>query len=151
MKGRLKKETVVSDLHPQIFPLSNLFYSVLQGFLWAVCCSLKEEPLQRLKAECILPPACILFTEPSCWQHVGSRPECAPGHAKTSQGDLRRALDRPGVPTGSQRGRWAYLSSEQPKKNSAQPLCPHHLLPLALSMPGLASATGSSLQGEKPL
>lgn len=81
MKGRLKKETVVSDLHPQIFPLSYLFYSVLRGFLQAVCCSLKKQPLQRLKAVCILPPASILFAEPSCWQHVDSRSEHAPWHA----------------------------------------------------------------------
>lgn len=70
MRGRLKKETVVSDLHPQIFPLSYLFYSVLQGLLWAVCCSLKEQPLQRLRAQCILPPASILFTEPCGWQQI---------------------------------------------------------------------------------
>lgn len=86
MKGRLKKETVVSDLPPQIFPLSYLFCSVLQGFLQAVCCSLKEQPLQRLKAVCILPPASVLFAEPSCWQHADSRSERALWHANKPGG-----------------------------------------------------------------
>lgn len=40
----------------------------------------------------------------SC-QHPVQRAERAPRHASISQGDVRRALDRPGIPTGSQRHR----------------------------------------------
>lgn len=151
MKGRLKKETVVSDLHPQIFPLSYLFSSVLRGFLQAVCCSLKKQPLQRLKAVCILPPASILFAEPSCWQHVDSRSEHAPWHADKPGGFEDEGSGPAWVPAGSHGVRWTCLSSGQPNRKSPQPCCPPHPLPPVPCMTWLASATGSSLQGEKPL
>lgn len=125
MRGRLKKETVVSDLHPQIFPLSYLFYSVLQGLLWAVCCSLKEQPLQRLRAQCILPPASILFTGPCGWQQIWMCPRACwykPGWFEEGSGQA----------WGAHRGVGEHTCLQNsPEKNSAPPHCPTHLLPPA--------------------